>query len=114
MIKINENVTKEFLESRYIAYPDGRVYSKHFHKFLKPTYNHDGYIRFHIQVIENGKSVSRLISAHRIIALLLIPNPENKPYINHKNGNKQDNRVENLEWITQKENIAYGISTRYS
>lgn len=114
MIKINENVTKEFLENRYIAYPDGRVYSKHFHKFLKPTYNHDGYIRFHIQVIENGKSVSRLIFAHRIIASLLIPNPENKPYINHKNGNKQDNRVENLEWVTQKENIAYCISTRYS
>jgi hypothetical protein len=47
------------------------------------------------------------ISIHRLVAIHFIPNPDNKPYVNHKDGNRMNNSVENLEWVTSLENLSH-------
>ena len=84
---------------------------KHFSKkgwnILKNT-NKKGW---YFNVILVGKSKTKSIKIHRLVAEAFIPNPENKPCINHKDGNKQNNCVDNLEWATQKENIEHARRT---
>ena len=69
-------------------------------KILKNTENSKGYLM--VCLTKNGKQ--KLFKIHRLVAEAFIPNPENKPCIDHINTIKNDNRVENLRWVTNEEN----------
>lgn len=69
-------------------------------KILKPYKTRTGYL---IGVLCNGNRKTRQ-GVHRFVAQAFLPNPEGKEQVNHINGNKEDNRVENLEWATCQEN----------
>ena len=75
-------------------------------KIRKLTIDKDGYCVVSLWI--NGKSKQHFV--HRLVAQAFIPNPDNKPYIDHINTDKTDNRVENLRWATQKENANNPIS----
>ncbi len=62
---------------------------------------------FHVSLSKNG--IIKRYSVHRLVAIAFIPNKENKEYVNHKNENGLDNRVENLEWVSNSENQLYSL-----
>ena len=67
----------------------------------------DGYLYYSLYI----NDVEERCAAHRLVAAAFIPNPENKPHINHLNGDKTDNRAENLEWCTRSENMRHALAT---
>lgn len=69
---------------------------------INPRATKNGYMRVCMRQNSTGKRVDRYI--HRLVAEYFIPNPFNKKYVNHINCLRYDNRAENLEWVTAKEN----------
>lgn len=89
----------------YSATSDGRIYSHNLNKFMMLSKMPEGYLRLNIKN-DNGQ---KKFLVHRLIALTFIPNPENKPQVNHIDNNKSNNCIDNLEWITNKENREHSL-----
>lgn len=97
----------ESLNNEYFADEKGNIYSKR-KKIMKPYQDKKGYLRLDFKV--NKKRIRNKL-VHRLIALTFIPNPNNLPQVNHKDENKQNNEIGNLEWCTNKYNANYGTRT---
>lgn len=90
---------------------DGNVISRRTKKELVKVKNKKGYLTIPSRIGgKDGKDICPRV--HRLVAKTFIINPLNKPEVNHKNGIKEDNAVENLEWVTPRENMLHAINTR--
>jgi len=100
-------------EGEYAATEDGRIWSYPKKKnnvkgkFLKGSLNHGGYLRLKLC----KKGVKSNVRLHRLVAHAFIPNPYNKPCVNHKDGIKTNNHIDNLEWCTVAENNLHAFRT---
>lgn len=87
---------------------NGRPLVLHYTKSSETTKRGTGYVRVHLT--KNGKTKKFFV--HRLVAEAFIPNDDpSKNCVNHKNGIKDDNNVENLEWVTHRENVNHAVET---
>ena len=93
----------ENYEGLYAITSCGKVYSYRSKKFLKPR-NYRGYLG--VVLFKNGNSKVFLI--HRLVAAAYLPNQNNLPQVNHKDENKHNNALNNLEWCSSEYNMNYG------
>lgn len=110
MVGLNEFMPIKGYEGKYLISKCGDVYSLRSKKVLKPFVNEKGY-----SVVELWNNYNRRSAkVHRLVAETFIPNPNCRTEINHKDGNKGNNRAENLEWCTRSENLkhAYALGLR--
>lgn len=95
-------------EQRYALTEDGQIFNLANNLPLAPIENPNGYLKVGLA---NGKGGHKQLSIHRLVALHCIPNPYGYTQVNHKNGNKHDNRKVNLEWCNVKQNINHALET---
>lgn len=80
-------------------------------RILKPSIDKAGYKRVNLSRIGETKAIVKVYKVHRLVAMAFIPNPENKPQIDHIDGNPRNNAVPNLRWATASENQRNPISS---
>ena len=97
-------------ENIYEVSDQGRVKSLKFGKerILKPLRTQKGYLR--VSLCKNGEH--KMYMVHRLVAQTFIPNPDNLPEVNHKDEDKTNNSVQNLEWCSSKYNANFGTRTK--
>ena len=96
----------KFYEDRYEISNLGQVRDKRTGRFKKAIEKDNGYLVYSFWI--DGKTKQEYV--HRLVALTFIPNPDDLPQVNHKDENKHNNAVENLEWCTAKYNANYGTN----
>lgn len=102
-------------ENLYQISSTGRVKSLNYRrtseeKILRPGLNSSSSGYYFVSLCKNGEW--KYFRVHRLVALSFIPNPENKECVDHINGDRLDNRVENLRWCTQKENHNFPLAKK--
>ena len=95
-------------DGKYLISDDGRVFSVLSERMLTLQSNSEGYKR--VELVRNGTSRRYLV--HRLVAEAFIPNPNNYPLVNHKDEDKTNNHVENLEWCDGSYNVTYGTAVQ--
>lgn len=100
--------------NRYTITSGGEIYSNNYHrqnirKKLKPIINTSGNGYEIVYLYDGCRKERKRVQVHRLVAELFIPNPSKKPFVNHLNGVTTDNRAENLEWTTPKENFHHAL-----
>ncbi|CAH9011326.1 putative NUMOD4 motif-containing HNH endonuclease [Vibrio phage 249E41-1] len=96
---------RQYRDTGYYINDEGVAYGKR-GGVLKPQINKKGYLRFSLS-LGGGKKETCFV--HRMVAIVFIPNPLNLPEVNHINGDKKDNRVDNLEWVSAKKNKEHAM-----
>ena len=98
------------IETHYLINEDGKVYNLKTKRYLKGHLENTGYISVNLNIDNKKKNYA----LHRLVAQTFLENPDNLPIVNHKDGNKLNNNVENLEWVTQSQNRIHAIETKIS
>lgn len=100
-------------ESYFRVSNHGKIFSKRTNKILKTHVHKSGYVIFSTR-FDGKNSKATCFKVHRLIATAFLDNPYKKPVVNHIDGNKQNNHVDNLEWVTYSENLIHAYSTGLS
>lgn len=106
MKKRESNMYKQYKNSSYDIYDDGRCFSHKTNRFMTPQMS-SKYPTYNLS-LENKK---RKVKVHRMVAETFLENPENKPFVNHIDGDTHNFHVSNLEWVTASENNLHAIRT---